>query len=61
MPNIEADPVKQSDERPFFLRVFASEAVDLVELPRTIEQSFSSKWDKMTAGGKRVNEQGREN
>ena len=61
VPNIEADPVRQSDERPFFLRVFASEQVDLVELPRTIEQQFKSKWDKHTAGGKRVNDNGREN
>ena len=53
--------MRQSDERPFFLRVFASEQVDLVELPRTIEQQFKSKWDKNTAGGKRVNDNGREN
>jgi len=37
VPNIEADPVSTKDERPFFLRVFASEQVELVELPRTIE------------------------
>ena len=61
VPNIEAEPVRQSDERPFFLRVFASDPVDLVELPRTIEQSFKSKWDKNTAGAKRVNDNGREN
>ena len=61
VPNINSEPFKQSDERPFFLRVFASEPVELVELPRTIEQSFNSKWDKMTAGGKRVQDNGREN
>jgi len=61
IPNIEADPVRQSDERPFFLRLFGSEPVDLVELPRTIEQSFTSKWDRMTAGGRRTLDNGREN
>lgn len=61
MPNIETEPVKASDERPFFLRVFASEKVELVTLQPTIEQVFSSKWDKATAGGKRVDEKGREN
>ena len=40
VPNIENEPVKASEERPFFLRVFASEHIDLVELPKTIEQSF---------------------
>lgn len=61
VPNIEAEPMKQSDERPFFLRVFASDPMELSELPPTIEQSFTSKWDKMTAGGKRVHDTGREN
>ena len=61
MPNIENEPVRAADERPFFLRVFASEHVDLVELPRTIEQSFEGQWGPMTAGGKRVDEKGREN
>jgi len=61
VPNIEAEPVRQSDERPFFLRVFASDPIELVELPRTIEQQFKSKWDKNTAGAKRVNDNGREN
>ena len=33
VPNIETEPIKQSEERPFFLRVFTSEPVELVELP----------------------------
>ena len=62
VPNIQSESVKTSDERPFFLRVFASDPIDLVELPATIEQSFTSKWDtKMTAGGKRTLDNGREN
>ena len=35
VPNIEAETIKSSDERPFFLRLFASETVDLIELPPT--------------------------
>lgn len=61
VPNIENEPVKASDERPFFLRLFASEKVEMVTLQPTIEQVFSSKWDKATGGGKRVDERGREN
>lgn len=37
VPNIENENVREKDERPFFLRVFASEHIDLMELPRTIE------------------------
>ena len=44
VPNIESSPYKQTDERPFFLRVFSSEACELVELPKTIEQVYTSKW-----------------
>jgi len=33
VPNIEAEPYSSKDDRPFFLRVFASEQIDLVELP----------------------------
>ena len=61
VPNIEAEPVKRADERPFFLRVFASEQIDLVELPATISSEFPSKWDKNSAGGRRVQDNGREN
>lgn len=61
VPNIENEPVKAADERPFFLRVFTSEPVELVELPQTIEQQFQSKWDKQTQGGKRVLDNGKEN
>lgn len=61
MPNIEHENVRPVDERPFFLRVFASEHVDLVELPRTIEQSFKCEWGLTTAGGRRVTDTGKEN
>ena len=61
MPNIENEHVKEKDERPFFLRVFASEQIELTELPRTIEQKFESAWGPKSAGGKRVDDKGREN
>ena len=61
VPNIENEPVRAADERPFFLRVFASEHIDLVELPKTIEQSFQCQWGPMSAGGKRVYDNGKEN
>lgn len=62
VPNIELETIKSSDERPFFLRLFASEQVDLVELPPTeIWEDEDCKWEKATAGGRRVDERGREN
>jgi calpain, invertebrate len=61
VPNIESSPPRSNDERPFHLRVFASEQIDLVELPQTIETQATSKWSAQTAGGKRVLENGKEN
>lgn len=52
---------KKDDERPFFLRLFSSEHIELVKLPNTIEQTFNGAWDKNTCGGKRANENGQEN
>jgi len=61
VPNIQLENIKPSDERPFFLRVFTSEQVDLVELPETQVWKEDQKWDKNTAGGKRTLDNGREN
>lgn len=61
MPNIEATPYRTSDERPFFLRLFSSDPVELVELPRTIEQIYTHKWGPESAGGRRVFDNGKEN
>ena len=52
---------KKEEERPFFLRVFSSDQIDLVQLPNTIEQQFQGKWTQTTAGGRRVDEKGKEN
>jgi len=45
---------KKDDERPFFLRIFSSEDIDLVQLPETIEQTFTGKWSATTCGGRRT-------
>ena len=61
IPNTEASQNKKEEERPFHLRVFSSEPIDLVQLPNTIEQQFKGKWAATTAGGRRVDEKGKEN
>jgi len=43
---------KREEERPFFLRVFASDHIDLVQQPLTFEESFQSKWSVNSSGGK---------
>lgn len=40
VPNTEVENNRKEEERPFFLRMFTSEHVDLVQLPTTIESSF---------------------
>lgn len=60
VPNTEVEN-KKEEERPFFLRVFASEHIEVVQLPTTIEQQFQGKWTLQTSGGKRVLENGKEN
>ena len=61
IPNTETTQNKKDEERPFFLRVFSSDPIDLVQLPDTIEQQFQGKWGVNTCGGKRVDEKGKEN
>lgn len=60
VPNTEVDS-KKDEERPFVLRIFTSERVDLVELPKTIEQTFTGKWVQSTAGGRRILQDGGDN
>lgn len=52
VPNTVQDS-KKDDERPFFLRIFTSEEIELVNLPETIEQTFTGKWSGTTSGGRR--------
>jgi len=61
IPNTDNTQNKAEEQRPFFLRVFSSDPIDLVQLPNTIEQQFQGKWGPTTCGGKRVDEKGKEN
>lgn len=60
VPNTETEN-KKEEERPFFLRIFSSEHVDVAKLPPTIEHQEQGKWTSATAGGRRVLENGKEN
>ena len=60
VPNTEIES-KKDEERPFFLRIFTSEKVELVNLPKTIEQTFLGKWTQSTAGGRRTLNTGADN
>jgi hypothetical protein len=44
VPNTEVENNKKEEERPFFLRIFASEQVDVAMLPPTLEMQFQGKW-----------------
>jgi len=61
VPNTEVTANKKEEERPFYLRMFSSEPMQLVQLQNTIEQQFQGKWSATTAGGKRVDDKGKEN
>jgi len=60
VPNTETT-IRKEEERPFFLRLFTSEKIDLVKLPETNEQLYTGKWEKTTAGGRRNLDDGKEN
>jgi hypothetical protein len=61
VPNTEIDGKSKEEERPFHLRIFASEALDFYQLPTTVELAFQNKWSGTTAGGKRIMDNGKEN
>lgn len=61
IPNTDTSQNKKEEERPFFLRVFSSEPIDLVQLPFTIEFPLKGRWTAQTAGGRRIDEKGKEN
>lgn len=56
VPNteIEGNPNfgKKEEERPFYVRVFSSDPVDLVQLPMTVETTFQNKWGPQSSGGR---------
>jgi hypothetical protein len=43
---------KKTEERPFFLRIFSSEPVELSQLPPNIELAFNGKWNAEDRGGR---------
>lgn len=52
VPNTELEGKQKEEERPFYMRVFASDPLDLVQLPMTVETLFQNKWAPNTSGGK---------
>jgi len=52
IPNTEADN-KKDENRPFWLRIFASEYIDVEELPESMEVSMKGIWGEDNAGGPR--------
>ena len=61
IPNTEITNKKEG-ERPFYLRIFSSEKkIQLTQLQPTIEKQFQGKWNANTAGGRRIDEKGKEN
>jgi hypothetical protein len=61
VPNTEIDGKSKEEERPFHLRIFASEALDFYQLPNTVELAFQNKWSVTTSGGKRIMDNSKEN
>ena len=50
VPNSMGD--KKDEERPFFLRIFTSEPIELAQLPPNIELTFQGKWAAEDKGGR---------
>lgn len=58
IPNINdskemKETFKKDDIRKFYLRIFTSETIDVVELPETVEQTVEGTWSEHLAGGSR--------
>jgi calpain len=45
--------IKKEDKRLYFLRLFASEPIDVVELPETLEHTEDGAWGEDSSGGRR--------
>ena len=61
VPNMIIPENKQDDKRNFFLRVFASEPIEVMEMSETLEVSQEGSWGDNNAGGKRKYDNGRDN
>jgi hypothetical protein len=44
---------KKEVKRTFFLRIFASDQIEVAEMPETIETSMDGGWENENCGGKR--------
>lgn len=69
IPNLEIEGRKLESEaakgkkvnRPFWLRIFAQNPVDVVELSETIEVTVNGEWTEHTGGGRRALKTGKDN
>ncbi len=56
IPNIidkGKEKTEKSEKRTFFLRVFASDPIEVVEMPETLEVSMDGTWAESNMGGRR--------
>jgi hypothetical protein len=53
--------LKKDEKRVFFLRIFSSEPVEVVEMPETLEVSLEGQWGDNNSGGKRKLDNGKNN
>ena len=47
---------KKEVKRTFFLRIFASDQIEVAEMSETIETSMEGSWENENSGGKRRSE-----
>ena len=54
IPNVEKEPLKSMQDKrvPFWLRIFANQAIQVEELPETITLEQPGEWTSDRAGGK---------
>ena len=58
---LESETLKKNKGRQFWLRIFAQNPIQLIELAETFEAIEKGEWNESTAGGKRVLRNGRDN
>ncbi len=61
VPNMIIPESKKEDKRNFFLRIFASDPIEVCDMPETLEVSMEGSWGDNTAGGKRKSENNKDN
>ena len=54
IPNIiDTSILKKEEKKTFYLRIFASEAIDVVEMPETLETTVEGLWTEDLIKGRR--------